>query len=311
MASTALASARADDRKQQIMAFMAGFSAETTPGAAAKIADYGAHLRPGSTVYITFLPGSDFEDTVRVAARLAREGFKPVPHIAARSIPDRAWLDRQLARLTQELGVREVLAVGGGVSQPVGAFDDTMQMLATGLFDRHGITRIGLAGHPEGSPDISDAAIRAALTWKNEFARRSDAQCYLITQFCFQAAPVIAWSRRINAQGNHLPVYVGLPGLASIKTLIGHAKACGVGPSMRFLTRQARNLANLMRVSAPDRQVCELAAHAAADPHSGIAGVHLFPLGGLTRTARWGHAVVDGEFELHPDARGFDVSVEP
>jgi methylenetetrahydrofolate reductase (NADPH) len=310
MASTAPAHAPAHDRKQQIMTFMAGFSAETTPGAAAKIADYRAHLRPGTTVYITFLPGSDFADTVHVAARLAREGFEPVPHIAARSIPDRTYLDRQLARLTQEAGVTQVLAIGGGVSQPVGEFADTMQMLATGLFDHHGIRRIGLAGHPEGSPDISDAAIRAALTWKNEFARRSDAECYLVTQFCFQAAPVIAWARRIQTQGNRLPVYVGLPGLASIKALIGHAKACGVGPSMRMLTRQARNLATLLRVSAPDRQVIELAALAAADPACGIAGVHLYPLGGLTKTARWGRAVADGRFTLHADGRGFDVDMD-
>jgi methylenetetrahydrofolate reductase (NADPH) len=206
--------------------------------------------------------------------------------------------------------VTRVLAIGGGVSQPVGEFADTMQMLATGLFDRHGIRRIGLAGHPEGSPDISDAAIRAALAWKNEFARRSDAECYLVTQFCFQAAPVIAWARRIQTQGNRLPVYVGLPGLASIKALIGHAKACGVGPSMRMLTRQARNLATLLRVSAPDRQVIELAALAAADPACGIAGVHLYPLGGLTKTARWGRAVADGRFTLHADGRGFDVDMD-
>ena len=141
-------------------------------------------------------------------------------------------------------------------------------------------------------------------------AERSDAEFYLVTQFCFEAAPVIAWDRRIQQEGNRLPVYIGIPGLASLKALLGHAKACGVGPSMRFLTRQARNVAKLMTVSAPDAQVTALATYAATDPNCGIAGVHMYPLGGLKKTARWSYAVVDGSFELHSDQRGFEVNVD-
>ena len=66
-----------------------------------------------------------------------------------------------------------------------------------------------------------------------------------------EADPVIAWDKRIQAEGNRLPVYIGLPGLATLKALIGHARACGIGPSMRFLTRQARNVTKLLAVSAP------------------------------------------------------------
>jgi len=309
-AEAANASQASPDPVARIAAFMSGFTAETTPGAAAKIADYRAMLRPGTTVYITFLPGSSFDDTVAVAARLRREGFEPVPHLAARSIPGARFLDDALARLRGEADVTQVLAIAGAVSAPVGELADTMQLLETGLLDRHGITRVGLAGHPEGSPDISEEAIAAALAWKNELARRSDARFHLVTQFCFEAAPVIAWARRIQAEGNRLPIHVGLPGLASLKALIAHAKACGVGPSMRFLTRQARNVTRLMRVSAPDRQVAELAAYAAADPQCGIAGVHMYPLGGLTRTARWSYAVADGHIALAPGGRGFEVTVD-
>jgi methylenetetrahydrofolate reductase (NADPH) len=311
MPSTASCLDAAPDPRQHIIDFLDGFTAETTPGAAAKIADYRAHLRPGTTVYITFLPGSDFDDTLATAARLKKKGFNPVPHIAARSVPSRAFLDAKLGRLTQEVGVDQVLAIGGAVDRPVGEFSDTMQLLDTGLFDRYAITRIGVAGHPEGSPDISDAAIAEALSWKNAFARRTDAELYLVTQFCFDANPIIAWDRKLRAQGNRLPIHVGLPGLASLKALIAHAKACGVGPSMRFLTRQARNVARLMSVSAPDRQVAELAAYAASDPECGIVGVHMYPLGGLSRSARWSYAVMDGNFALHADGRGFDVATDP
>ena len=295
--------------KQSIIDLLSGFTTETTPATAARIADYRDHLRPGATIFITFLPGSSFSDTIAVAIRLRREGFDPVPHFAARSMPSCAFLEESLARLTGDAGVDQVLLIGGALNQPLGEFSDTMQLLDTGLFDKHGITRIGVAGHPEGSPDIPDARIRAALAWKNGFAERTDASMYIVTQFCFEAAPVIAWDKHIQAEGNRLPVYIGLPGLASLKALIGHARACGVGPSMRFLTRQARNVAKLLAVSAPDRLVTALAAYRATDPGCGIHGVHVYPLGGLKKSARWVQAVIDGRFEMRADGQGFEVDV--
>lgn len=298
------------DPKAGIANFMAGFTAETTPGSAAKIADFREHLRPGAVVYITFLPGSDFADTIAVAKRLKAEGFLPVPHLAARSVPSRAFLEESLERLTAETGLEQVLLIGGAVDKPVGDFSDTMQILETGLLDKHGIKRIGVAGHPEGSPDIADEAIAEALAWKNAFAARSDAALYVVTQFCFEAGPVIAWDKRIRAAGNRLPIQIGIPGLATIKTLLAHAKACGIGPSMGFLTRQARNVAKLMSVSTPDKLVTELAAYQARDPDCGIRGVHVYPLGGLRRSARWSYAVADGDFKMSKDGKGFDVTVE-
>ena len=294
-------------RKQPIIDLLSRFTTETTPGSAAKIADYRVHLRPDTTIFITFLPGSDFTDTMAVAARLRREGFNPVPHFAARSIPSRAFVEEGLARLTGDAGVDQVMLVGGAVDRPIGEFSDTMQLLETGVFDRYGIRRIGVAGHPEGSPDIPDDRMRSALAWKNAFAERTGAAMYVVTQFCFEAKPVIEWDRRIQAEGNRLPVYVGIPGLASLKALIGHARACGVGPSMRYLTRQARNVTRLLTVSAPDRLVAALAAYRATDPECGIHGVHLYPLGGLGISAQWVQSVIDGRFEFRHDGTRFEV----
>jgi methylenetetrahydrofolate reductase (NADPH) len=136
------------DAKQRIAAFMTGFTAETTPGSAAKIPDYREHLRPGTVVYITFLPGSDFDDTIAIAKRLKSEGFLPAPHFAARSIPSAAFLDDKLARLAGEVGLERVLVIGGALDEPVGDFTDTMQLLETGLFDKHGIRKPSSAWSP-------------------------------------------------------------------------------------------------------------------------------------------------------------------
>jgi methylenetetrahydrofolate reductase (NADPH) len=296
------------DQRQQIASFMAGFSLETTPGAAAKTADFRALLRPGHTVYITALPGADFADTVAVARRLRREGFNPVPHLAARSIASTAVFEDCLRRISGEAGVTQVLLIGGSITSPAGEVSDTMQLLGTGLLDKHGIRKIGVAGHPEGSPDIPDAAIAAALAWKNDFARRTGADLYLVTQFCFEAEPIIRWDKAIQAEGNRLPIHIGIPGLATVKTLLAHAKACGIGPSMRFITRQAMNVGRLLTVSAPDRLVGELAAYQAHSPDCGITGAHIYPLGGLKKSAEWCYAVADGRFQLNADGKGFALA---
>lgn len=295
-------------RKQQIVDFMTGFSAETTPGAALKIQDYRDHLAEGSKVAVTFLPGSDYRDTVATAKRLRQEGMEPAPHIAARSLRSKAELEDYLARLTGEAGVTQAVVLAGAVDRPVGPFGDSMQLLETGLFDAHGIRTIGVAGHPEGSPDIRADAIKAALQWKNAFAERTGAEMYIATQFVFEAQPIIDWDRVIQAEGNRLPIHIGVPGLATLKTLINHARACGIGPSMRFLTRQAKNVTKLMTVNAPDQLVSDLARYWAEDPRCGIEKVHIYPLGGLRRSAAWANAVVDGDFEMKRDNRGFAVN---
>ena len=296
-----------DQAKRQIIDFVTDFTIETTPGSAVKIPDYREHLRPGTKVAVTFLPGSDFADTIKIAKRLQQEGMEPLPHFAARSIPSEALLETWLKQLQDEVGITEVVALGGAVDKPLGPFDSSMALLETGLFDKYAIRKIGVAGHPEGSPDISDQAIKEALAWKNAFAERSGAEIYIATQFCFEAAPIIAWDRAIQSQGNKLPIHIGVPGLATIKTLLNHARACGVGPSMRFLTRQTRNITKLMTVSTPDKLVLELARYRAEDPGCGIARVHVYPLGGLRRSAAWTYAVVDGDFSLKPGDKGFTI----
>lgn len=80
------------DTCKEIREFMSGFTLETTPGSAAKIPDYREHVRTETPIYITFLPGSNFDDTVAVAKRLRAEGFIPIPHFAARSIPNKNFL---------------------------------------------------------------------------------------------------------------------------------------------------------------------------------------------------------------------------
>lgn len=299
-----------DAIREGIQSFVADFTAETTPFSATKIDHFGDVLRKGTTVFVTFLPGTDYADTVSVSRRLRDEGMRPVPHIAARSVPSKAFLDENLARLVGEAGVDEVLVIGGAVDRPVGEFTDSMQVLASGLLDKHGIRKIGVAGHPEGSPDISAKGVSEALKWKNDFAARTGGELYIVTQFCFEAAPIIAWDKAIQAEGNKLPIRIGIPGLATIKTLLNYATACGIGNSMNFLKRQARNVTKLMTVSTPDKLLIDLAHYRAQDPACGITGIHMYPLGGIKKTAKWSYAVADGQFDMAASGDSFRVNID-
>jgi methylenetetrahydrofolate reductase (NADPH) len=289
------------DDKQNILKFLENTSVEITPGGAKKVEDFRDILRPGTNVFVTFLPGSDIKDTVECVKRLSAEGMNPVPHFAARSIPSKAFFEETLKVLQAEAQVDEALLIGGGVDNPVGDFASSMEVLRTDLFQQYGITKLGVAGHPEGSPDIPPANVTAALLEKNVYAKEHGIEMYITTQFCFESEPIIEWDKRIRAEGNELPIHIGIPGLATIKTLMGHAKACGIGPSIRVLTRQAANIAKLMTTRMPDKITRQLARYQAEDADCGITQCHLYPLGGMKKSAAWMYAVMDSDFELNDD----------
>ena len=127
--------------------------------------------RRGRGSFIACLPGQDLASVGDLAIRLAREGMTPVPHLPARSIPSEQALDDHLARLAGEAGTSDALVIGGGVDRPAGPFDRSMQLIESGLLDKHGIRRIGVAGHPEGNRDIGEAGIRQALAEKKRLRR--------------------------------------------------------------------------------------------------------------------------------------------
>ena len=279
---------------QAVPRLLGGWSIEVMPRTAEKVEDFRAILPAGTRVYIAHIDGTAIEDMVATAKRIAGQGFAVMPHLPARSIPDRATLADWIARYQGEAGVTQALVLAGGRKDPAGEFASSMELIETGLFDRHGFTRLHFAGHPEGNRDIdadgSDRMVLEALRWKQAFASRTDAAVALATQFCFDAKPVIAWVDRLRAEGIDLPVHIGIAGPAKLQTLIKFAIACGVGPSLQVLQKRAMDVTKLLLPYEPDEVVEGLAAHKAAHPEFGIEQVHIFPLGGIAAAANWANA---------------------
>ncbi|MGZ9810761.1 methylenetetrahydrofolate reductase [Pseudoroseicyclus sp. H15] len=272
-------------------AFLEDFSIEVMPRTAEKVDDFRALLPQHTRVYIAHIEGTPIEDMVATAKRLAGEGFAVMPHFPARIIKDRATLQDWIARYQGEAGVEQALLLAGGVAQPHGEFEHSMQLLETGLFDEHGFKRLHVAGHPEGNKDIdpdgSDANVSDALRWKQAFSERTDAQMAIATQFCFEAKPVIRWADRLREEGITLPIHIGVAGPAKLQTMIKFALACGVGPSLQVLQKRAKDVTKLVMPFEPDDFLQELADHKAAHPDFNIESVHFFPLGGIKTCATW------------------------
>lgn len=274
--------------QNQLESFLHGYSLEVMPRTAEKVEDFRTLLPLGTRVYIAHIDGTPIEDMVATARRLADEGFTAMPHFPARIIKDRATLTDWVARY-RDVGVRQGLLLAGGVAAPVGEFHTSMQLLESGAFD--GFERLHVAGHPEGNKDIdpdgSDRMVMEAARWKSAFAERTDARMAMATQFCFDAAPVIAWVDRLAAEGVRLPVHIGVAGPAKLQTLIKFAIACGVGPSLKVLQKRAMDVTKLLMPYEPTEVLSALAAHKAAHPDFGIEQVHFFPLGGIKTNAQW------------------------
>ncbi|HEX9859198.1 MAG TPA: methylenetetrahydrofolate reductase [Paracoccaceae bacterium] len=273
----------------EVEALLRGYSIEVMPRTAEKVEDFRALLPKGTRVYIAHIEGTPIEDMVATAKRLNAEGYPVMPHFPARIIPDMATLHDWVARYQGEADVKQALLLGGGVNTPAGEFDASMQLIESGAFD--GFERLHVAGHPEGNRDIDkdggDAIVMQALKWKQAFSERSDAKMAIATQFCFEAAPVIAWADRLAAEGIKLPIHIGVAGPAKLQTLIKFAIACGVGPSLRVLQKRAMDVTKLLLPYEPDDFVTALAAHKARHPDFGIESVHFFPLGGIKTNATW------------------------
>ena len=271
--------------------FISGYSIEVVPNSAAKIESFSDILPIGTRVYIAHLEKEDIATMVITAKRLNEEGFKVMPHIPARIIKNQAMLSDWISMYQNEAGVNEALLLAGGSTKPIGSFDSSIQLIESGLFDKAGFKRLHIAGHPEGSKDIDpDGGIKnvsKALSWKQEFSKRTDSEMAIATQFCFDANVVKKWADNIKKDGIDIPVHIGVPGPAKLQTLLKFSVECGIGASMKVLTKRAKDLTKLLLPYKPTQILKDLAEYKSTDPELNIEQVHFFPIGGIKQTTDW------------------------
>lgn len=262
-------------------------SIEISPKQAVESADLPDLFPLGTRVYITDLGTDATKVLVHAACRVSDLGYVAVPHFASRRISDRTALEDRVRAMAEEAGVRDVLIIGGGTDKPSGPFSGSMDVLETGVFDRYGIADIAVAGHPEGSPDFSEAVAIEALKLKQDFAQRTGARLRIVTQFGFDGKKFAQWANSLARHNIDLPVHIGVAGPAKLTTMIKYAAACGVGNSVSFLKKRAGSIANLVGGFSPDEVVKPIEDHVRSNPSSPIQQLHVFPFGGTKAASNW------------------------
>ncbi|TYC63429.1 methylenetetrahydrofolate reductase [Rhodobacterales bacterium] len=271
-------------------------STEMSPKQVVEKTELLAHIPAGTKVYVTDL-GNTPEDMIVSACRILQDSnLTAVPHMAARRYPSLAAFDQRIRRLTQEAGATEVLAIAGEAQTP-GPLTCSVKMIETGLFDALGIRRIAVAGHPEGAPDIQPDVIRAYLTRKHELAASSDAEFRIVTQFGFDPYRVSLWLDELREWGNRFPVHIGVAGPAKMTTLLKYAAFAGVENSLNFLKKRGGAVVSMLSGYDPETMVSPLETRVTSQPASQLAQIHVYPFGGIEKTANWLHG--RGSWSFH------------
>ena len=274
---------------EAIKKFLDGFSVEVTPKAASKIENFEDYIPSGTLVYIAHIEGTPIEEMVETAKKINDQGFCAMPHFPARIIKDKNVLEDWISRYKNEANVSNALLIAGGANKPYGEYDSSIQLIESELFDKADFNNLHIAGHPEGSmdidPDGSTTNVDQALSWKNEFSKRTDANMAITTQFSFDASSVISWANNIKEAGIDIPVHIGIAGPAKLQTLLRYSIECGVGASIKIIQKRAKDLTKLLLPYKPTNIITELASYKANNPSFNIEKVHFFPLGGIKQVS--------------------------
>jgi methylenetetrahydrofolate reductase (NADPH) len=262
-----------------------GYSLEMTAKDVDALRAAAPRIAPDTPIAITFLPGETMAARIDAAVLVRSLGFEPMPHLSSRRIASHEELETIVARTTAEAGATRMFLVAGDPPVPAGPFADTLSLLRTGLFERHGIKAIGIAGHPDGHPAMTGEELWLTLAEKQAEIHGRDMAMLIVTQFGFDADPFLAWLGELRRRGIDVPVRIGVPGPAGIKTLLRFAAHCGVGASASVMAKYGVSLSRLLGTAGPDKLVDAFAE--SLNPAHGPVRLHFYPFGGLERTVDW------------------------
>jgi len=246
-----------------------------------------ADLIPKDTkIAITFLPNEDFPARVAAAARVRELGFVPVPHISARRVKSQQELESFLAALQREAAIDRAFVVAGDPPQPEGPYADALAVIRTGLLGTYGVRRVGISGYPEGHSEIGSEKLWQAKLEKQAAILDMGHDFAVVTQFGFDAEPILSWLEQLRKADVHGLVRVGVPGPASVKTLLRFAARCGVGTSAKVMSKYGASITKLLTTAGPDALIKDLALGLDPTRHGEVL-LHFYPFGGLKTTAEW------------------------
>ncbi len=262
-------------------------SLEISPRELHRAADVAALIPKSTCVYIPSLPGLPLARTLEAVAAFRAAGLDPVPHVSARRILDRDEFSSFLRTAVKNHQVHRVLLLGGDEPKAKGPFNDSLEILESGLLRDSGIREIGVAGYPEGHPRIAASSLLSAFEKKLRLAREQGLGMYVVTQFSFAPSRVVEYCAGLARSAPEVSIYAGIAGPTDPVALARYAQRCGVSVSLRALRTLGTGIARLVTNADPKEQLTALARYSLQREPSNLVGVHLYSFGGAVRTASW------------------------
>ncbi|MBB5747003.1 methylenetetrahydrofolate reductase [Brevundimonas variabilis] len=262
------------------------FSLEMTAKDVVALEEAAGIIPPGTRIAIAFLPGETFEARLKAAERVRALGFDPAPHISARRIASEAELRGFLEGLVAKASIRRLFVVAGDPPVPEGPYEDALSLIRSGMLNDLGLESVGVSGYPEGHPEIGSPALWQAMRDKRDALADLGISMTILTQFGFDARPIVDWVEQVRESGIDALIRIGVPGPAGVKTLLRFAARCGVGASAKVMSRYGLSLTQLMGTAGPDRLIEDLARRVDPERH-GPLSLHFYPFGGIAKTAEW------------------------
>ena len=279
--------------KEKIISLIDGFTIELNPKVRHKI--NSIPLEKKNNVYITYLPDASENDILETIEFVSKNNLTPITHLPARTMKNLDHVRQFLSQVRERTDSKKILVIGGGGNQ-LGQITSSLEILNSGLLEENNFNEIGIAGHPEGSPDISQETIDNFLNDKFELTKTKGLNLELVTQFFFNAAPFINWCEELTKKKITIPVRVGFPGPASFKTLLNFGLMSGVGNSINFLKKNSSKVSDLLTKTSNDEMLISLAEF--ANKNSPLKSFHCFPFGGFEKTCLWLNELEKGEFTI-------------
>ena len=279
--------------KEKIISLIDGFTIELNPKVRHKI--NSIPLEKKNNVYITYLPDASENDILETIEFVSKNNLTPITHLPARTMNNLDHVRQFLSQVRERTDSKKILVIGGGGNQ-LGQITSSLEILNSGLLEENDFNEIGIAGHPEGSPDISQETIDNFLNDKFELTKTKGLNLELVTQFFFDAAPFINWCEELTKKKITIPVRVGFPGPASFKTLLNFGLMSGVGNSINFLKKNSSKVSDLLTKTSNDEMLISLADF--ANKNSPLKSFHCFPFGGFEKTCLWLNELQNGEFSV-------------
>jgi methylenetetrahydrofolate reductase (NADPH) len=284
---SSLASATEVSKRSRIAELVSNGSLEISPREMHRAGDVAALLPKDTCVYIPSLPGLPLSRTLEMVAALRRVGLDPVPHVSARRILGKEEFKRFLHQCVADHGVHRVLVIGGDEPKAKGPFNDSLELLRSGMLAEAGIREIGVSGYPEGHPQIAKEELEKAFQEKLRLADEQHLGLYVVTQFSFAPGRIVEFCANLARTAPAASVYVGIAGPSDPAALLRYAQLCGVSTSLRALKNLGSGIARLVVHTDPHEQVAALGGYLQGRHAGNVVGVHLYSFGGVVRTASW------------------------